>query len=175
MVIPDKTLVLADFGLATIIPPGEMVVSGLPCGTKVCGGIVISIPPVPLGRFSIAMAGLTPSSRMQPPPICVLVRDQNEDGVAVTFATRNTGRRVSIHQCLEVTVVLTKISSPLPPSYAIHLFLVCCAFETVGHLLHRLRIWKAALKKLGGRHAQTLMLNQAPAMPKWISVFSGAH
>eukprot|EP00904_Undaria_pinnatifida_P006673 jgi/Undpi1/3135/HiC_scaffold_15.g06509.m1 len=30
----EKHLLLADFGLATIIPPGEAVISGLPCGTK---------------------------------------------------------------------------------------------------------------------------------------------
>lgn len=38
--IPDETLLIADFGIATIIPPGEKVVSGLPCGTKVRYGSV---------------------------------------------------------------------------------------------------------------------------------------
>lgn len=40
VVFPDETLLLADFGIAAIIPPGETVISGVPCGTKVRGGSV---------------------------------------------------------------------------------------------------------------------------------------
>lgn len=35
MIVPDDVLQLADFGISTIIPPGQTCVADLACGTKV--------------------------------------------------------------------------------------------------------------------------------------------